>query len=329
MGLIGNIFILIASIAVLVKASDFFVVSAEKAGKSLGMPSFVIGALIVAIGTSLPEVVSSTVAVFQGSSEIVAGNVVGSNITNILLALGVAGIFGKNLIIKNDLYSKDIPLFFGTALLLYIMIADGNYSKGEMWFSLVLLIIYIVYLLIPAKLSDEEKVAAQQEKDAHSKEDLATFVDGIILVAAPIAIYFGAKYTVQAVIAIADIVAIGKEVIALSAVALGTSLPEVMVSISAARRGNTDMVLGNIIGSNIFNSFAAMGIPALFALKSTTAGFSLLEIPASIQMFALPLTLGATLLFIFIVHDKKITKVEGTILLLFYAYFNGHLYGFL
>ena len=340
MGLLGNILILVVSIAFLVKASDFFVDSAEKAGRTLGMPPFIIGALIVAIGTSLPEVVSSVVAVAENASEIVAGNVVGSNITNILLALGVAGLFGRHwdpktdlfvngLRIEKDLYAKDIPLFFATALLLYVMLSDGLYSRGEMWFSLFLLIVYIGYLIVPSKQSDSEKAAALKERENYTSEELAHFKDGIILVAAPIIIYFSAKFTVDSVIAIATIMDIGKEIIALSAVALGTSLPEVMVSISAARKGNTDMVLGNIVGSNIFNSFAAMAIPALFALRHPAETFSLLHIPESIQTFALPMTLGATLLFILIVHDKKISRIEATILLLFYVYFNGHLYGFI
>lgn len=308
MPLLIQIAILIVSIAVLVKSSDIFVGSAEKAGATIGLPPFVIGALIVGVGTSLPEVVTSAVSVINGASEIVTGNVVGSNVTNILLALGVAAVIRKEFTIKKNIHSQDMPLFLATALLLYFMVADGTFTFGETLFSLGALIAFIVYSL---------KQRTDEEEDDLEK---AKALDWILLIGAPVGIFFGAKYTVSAVIEIATIIDIGKEVIAVTAVALGTSLPEVMVSVAAARRGNAEMVLGNIVGSNIFNTFAALGIPALF-------GTLLIPTTSLVATFALPLSLGATLLLILITLDKKVTRAEGVFLLVLYGYFIGHLYG--
>ncbi len=134
----------------------------------------------------------------------------------------------------------------------------------------------------------------------------------------PVLIYLGAKYTVKSVMEISSIVNIATEIITLSAVALGTSLPEVMVSISAAKRGNSDMVIGNIIGSNIFNTFAVMGIPGLMRV---------LPIEKEVLSFALPLSVAATVMFVIMTVDKKIPRGEGAFLLIFYIYFQGHIFG--
>ena len=130
-------------------------------------------------------------------------------------------------------------------------------------------------------------------------------------------IYIGARYTVESVIELSKILNIGTEIIAMSAVTLGTSLHELMVTVSAVRRGNAEMAVGNILGSNIFNTFAVMGIPALFGA---------LVIPQNIIAFGLPMMIIATLLFFFMTQEREITKWEGYILLLFYVFFIGKLF---
>lgn len=305
MGLAVWIIIFVISLAVLLKSSDFFIISAEKIGAFFGLPSFIIGVLIVAVGTSLPELVSSIVAVTSGSSEIVVGNVLGSNIANICLVLGLAALVGKNFIIRYDIMQVDLPFLLGSAILLFFMIRDGSFSLPEAIICLTALGIYIFYSLRVKNPEEEEK------------PDRPKFHHWLFLFASPVGIYFGAKYTVEAVIAVSAIIGIGSEIIALSAVALGTSLPEVFVSVSAARRGHPEIAVGNILGSNIFNTFAVMGVPGVMTR---------LVIPKSVLSFAAPVSLGVTVVFFVITMDKRVNPWIGGLLLIFYVFFIGQVF---
>lgn len=305
MGLALWIVIFVASIAVLVKSSDYFIISAEKIGTFFGLPAFVIGVIIVAVGTSLPELVSSIVAVAEGSSEIVVGNVLGSNIANICLVLGVAALVGKNFIIRYDIMQVDIPFLVGSAVLLFFMVYDGEFTLPEAVLCLIALGIYVLYSLRVKGADIEEEVVRPP------------FHIWLLLAVSPVGIFFGAKYTVEAVIEIAAVLGIGSEIIALSAVALGTSLPELFVSVSAARKGHPEIAVGNIIGSNIFNTFAVMGIPGVI---------SRLIIPKSVLVFAAPVSLGVTLVFVIFTLDKRVNPWIGSLLLIFYVFFIGRVF---
>lgn len=301
----GSLLLLIAGIAMLVWASDLFVDAAEDTGKALKMPSFIIGVVIVGIGTSLPELVSSLVSVFQDASEIVPGNVLGSNTTNILLVLGVGALMSKNMKFEKDLLHGDMPILLSASLFLYFTLVDGKFTIAEAIIFLVAVSFYIIHTL---------KNGSDDEDTAEHKITVLTIVKLLI---SPVIIFFGAKFTVDGVIQLSDTIGVNKEVIALSAVALGTSLPEVMVSIAAAKKGKSDMIVGNVVGSNIFNTFVVMGIPRLFG-----------EIKISgVADFSLPFSVAATILFVIITVDKKIPKWEGAFLLLFYVYFILKLFG--
>lgn len=298
--------LLIVGIAMLVWASDLFVDAAEDTGKALKMPSFIIGVVIVGIGTSLPELVSSLVSVFQDASEIVPGNVLGSNTTNILLVLGVGALMSKDMVFKKDLLHGDMPILLSASVFLYFTLIDGNFTIAEALIFLVAVAFYIVHTL-----------KSESDDDDDDEEHKITAMTIVKLLASPALIFFGAKFTVDSVVELSDKFGIGKEIIALSAVALGTSLPEVMVSIAAAKKGKSDMIIGNVVGSNIFNTFVVMGIPRLFG-----------EIKIEgVAEFSLPFSVAATALFVIITVDKKIPKWEGAFLLLFYAYFILRLFG--
>ncbi|WP_028972721.1 calcium/sodium antiporter [Spirochaeta cellobiosiphila] len=298
------LFVFIISMAALVIASDKFIESAEQAGIALGMPTFLVGVLIIGVGTSLPELVSSLFAIAKGSSEIVVGNVLGSNITNIFLVLGIAAILSKRLTITHDILNIDLPFIFGSALMLYLFMKDGQVTTGEAIFCLIVLVVYLFQSISGDNQDVPEKVKM-------------TALGIITLVISPVVIFFGAQYTVESVIHIATIAKIPEEVIALSAVALGTSLPEVMVTISAAKRNNAEMAVGNVIGSNIFNSLAVIGIPGLI---------STLKVPQSIIDFSLPMFMGTTVLFILLTVDKRVNRGEGAFLVVLYGFFIGRLF---
>ena len=297
--------VFIASLAVLIKSSDFFVDASEKIGLALGLSPFVIGVTLVAVGTSLPELVSSVISVTEGASEFVAGNVVGSNITNICLIFAIVAVVSKKFNVEFDIMRVDTPFLAGSAFLLLLLCMDGSFDRFDGLISLLGMAVYLLYL----SKADNPLLGDVEE---HERPEKFPVLQVLIVVASAVGIYFGAKYTVESVIKLSEIAGIPNEIIALTAVALGTSLPELIVSIVAIRKSNAEMVVGNILGSNIFNTFAVMGVPAMIGT---------LVIPASVLAFSLPLMLAITLLFLFIVQDKEINRWEGLLLLLFYVVF--------
>lgn len=307
--------IFIVSLVVLSKSAAYFTEAAEKLGIFLGIPVFIVGVTVVALGTSLPELVSSIFAVLRDSSEIVVGNVVGSNICNIFLVLGVVAIVSKKTIkVDFELTHIDLPLLIGSAFFLAVIIWDGVFTLPEVLLCIAGIILYLFYTVnIEKKYTGIEK-GIEIKKRRKRKLDKKIL---IILAGSAFFIYLGAEYTIEAVIKLSEILNIGKETIAVSAVALGTSLPELTVSVIAARKGKPEIAVGNILGSNIFNAFAVMSIPALFGV---------LIIPESILIFSLPMMLIATFLYFFITQDKQITKWEGWLLIIFYVFFIGKLF---
>jgi len=292
----------IVSLGVLLKASDWFIDSAEEIGRSFGISPFIIGVTIVACGTSLPELATSVAAVFAGNSEIVIGNVVGSNITNIALVLGLVAWVSKEIKLDYNIWNIDMPFLWGSAFLLYFVVSDLSVSLFEAFVLLGGLLLFLAYSFDTESEDDEE------EKTKASPKSYAMLLVGGLLV------WLGADYTIQAISALSGMAGIKPEIIALTAVALGTSLPEVIVSIGAAKKGKTGMAVGNVLGSNIFNTYIVMAVSRFFGA---------LTIPASVLAFSLPLMIVMTILFGMVANDKEITRWEGMLLLLFYVFFIG------
>ena len=289
----------VGSLAVLLKASDWFIDSAEEIGLSLGISPFIIGVTIIAFGTSLPELATSIASVFQGDSQIVVGNVIGSNITNIALVLGIVAIYVKVIKLETNLWEIDMPFLISTAFFLWFILRDQQVTTLEAVLCLLGLVIFLAYSLG----SDEDD--GKENPKASPKSYLLLILGGVF-------VWLGAHFTVVAIQTLSDLIGIGSGVIALSLVSLGTSLPEVIVSMNAAKKGKTSIAVGNVLGSNIFNTLAVIGIPALIGP---------LEIPANIISFSLPLMIVMTLLFGMMTLSKTISRWEGMILLLFYFYF--------
>lgn len=303
--------IFLVSLSALIKAADWFTDAAEKIGLYLGLSQFIVGVTIVALGTSLPELVSSLVAVYQNASEIVVGNVIGSNIANVFLVAGFAAIASKKLTINYNLINVDLPLFIGSAFLLTLTLLDGYFSWGE---ALICILAYVVYFFYLFNNRHEEQ---QKSSNSPSKRRFPSQSILIIILSSGL-IFLSAHYTITSVSQISTILNISKEVIAVSAVAIGTSLPELSVSLSAAKKGNPEIVVGNVLGSNIFNALMVMGMPRLFGQ---------LEIPSDILSRELPVMLVATLLFFFATQDQQLSKWEGWLFFVFYAWFIGNLFG--
>jgi len=305
--------VFIVALFVLIKSADYFTDSAEKIGIALKISPFIVGVTIVALGTSLPELISSIFAVINGASEIVIGNVVGSNIANICLVLGVAAILSKKMHVDRGLINIDLPILFGSAVYLIITAWDGIFSLGEGILGLLFLTIYLISTVKEQEADTKTKKEVRQ-KQKQKKLKTKTI---IILLLSAVFIFLGAKYTVDSVIRLSEILNIGKDVIAISAVALGTSLPELFVSITAAKKGNAEMAIGNVLGSNIFNTLAVMSIPAFIGK---------LTIPTSVLHFSLPVMMLVTLVYLFTTQDQEVTQWEGWMLVILYLIFIAKLF---
>ncbi len=299
------IVILVISMIALIKASDSFTDSAERFGVFLGIPSFVIGITIVSVGTSLPEFLTSMVAAFVGSPEIVVGNVVGSNITNIFLGLGLLPLVIGFFKIGKKLISTDLPILIGSSFLLAVTYWDGKFTLPEALFCLAGFAVYMRYAL------EEHREYNRQnsEKKTEGKRKLAPKTIPVLILSC-VFLYLGAKYTVESIIKISEILNIGTEIITASAIALGTSLPEIITSVIVIKKGKIDIAVGTLLGSNIFNAFAIMGISGLIGT---------ITIPAGMLSFGIPMLILATLLYFFITLDQEITVWEGWLLIIFYV----------
>lgn len=313
----------VLSLTVLIKASDVFTDAAEKLGLLMGLPAFIIGVTIVSLGTSIPELISSIIAVTEGASEIVIGNVVGSNIANICLVLGTASVVSsKSMQISYDLLSVDLPLFTGSTFLLVLMVWDQEFTTGE---AVLLLVGYCVYLFYTLKSSEEDTAPTAAIPDDAEVSSTASIADKekstymlrqiVLLIASALFIFIGARFTINSLIAISDIISIGREIIAVSAVALGTSLPELIVTANAARRGRAEIAIGNVLGSNIFNIFMVMGIPGVMGT---------LVIPSAILATGIPTLIATTILMFFVTQDRKLTVWEGWLFFIIYFWFVAH-----
>ncbi|AEA33719.1 calcium/sodium antiporter [Hippea maritima] len=292
--------IFVVSLFVVVKSADYFTESAEKVGLFFGLSPFIVGAVILSIGTSLPELVTSIAAVLQKHSEIVIADVVGSNITNILLVLGTSLLFSKNERLKHNAALVDIPILIFSAFFIYLAFNGKNFTYREGIFSLSALLVYILYAVNSKKIELEEKV------------NRITIKEPFVLIVSLILLNIGSKYTIKSVIEISNIIGITTGVIAATVVALGTSLPELLVSVVASKKGKLEMAIGNVVGSNIFNAFGVLGFSSI--LGDIRADKSTIE-------FGIPFMIASSVLLGFIVQNEKISKWVGATLLIFYMFF--------
>ncbi len=269
------IIIFLISLGGLIKGSDFLLEGAERIGKYFKLPAFVIGALIIGVGTSLPELASSFAAAFAGQTSLVAANAVGSNIANILIVVGLSAIVGGVIVSTKELIKLEIPLLIISTSLFIFVAYDGSINFFESFIMFVAFIIYVIYLLNHDKYTTQAEKNSEKKEIEHTefeiknkkKEEAVNKIGSkeiILLVGGSILLALGANYLIDSVIAISEKYEIAADVVALSAVALGTSLPEILVSVKAVLRGKTDLAFGNVFGSNVFNMLMITGVVGLF-----------------------------------------------------------------
>lgn len=316
--------VFVLSLVVLVKGADWLIASAEKIGLALGISPFIVGVTIVGIGTSLPELISSLVAVWQGVGEVVVANAVGSNVANILLIVGLAAVIGRQMVVTKSLIDLDLPLLAITSALLLVMAWDGEVTLGEAVLMLISYGVYLLYTIIHKETEtiDDGVSAGPKPKNEgmtppHPLEVKLSGKDFLMLAAGVIGLTLGAKYLIDALVNLSDLLGISAGVIAITAVALGTSLPELLVSAKAAFNKKPEVALGNIFGSNVFNSLVVIGLPGLFGR---------LSIDSQTMAIGVPVMIIATVLFVISGISRRIHIWEGTFFLLLYVLFIAKLF---
>lgn len=310
MDIIINIGLLVAGFVMLIKGADWFVDGACGIAKRLGIPELVIGLTIVAMGTSAPEAAVSISAAFKGSADITIGNIVGSNILNILIILGLTALV-TSLSVATSTIRIEIPFVLATTLILMFMGKDGAVTFTD---GIILWILFIVYLVYLFHLSKADSGVEAEHVDEFQEEPM-TLLRAFILVLFGIAlIVLGSNIAVDGATDLARLFGLSERFIGLTIVALGTSLPELVTSISAARKGNADIAIGNIVGSNIFNILFVVGTSAI-----------IIDVPFS-QAFTpdMCVATGAVLLlWLCCVLFKKLNRFGGVLMLIGYGLYFG------
>lgn len=306
-----NIMLLIIGFAVLIKSADFLVSGASALAKRIGVSDLVIGLTVVAFGTSTPELFVNIFASIQGNTEIAIGNIIGSNIFNILLILGVASLIYPLAVSKSTVW-KEIPFSLLAVLVLGALANDALFDKSGCSMltridGFVFIAFFGVFLYYMAGMaSDSSDVQAPTGTQMSFSISLGMVIGGFIGLA------FGGKLVVDAAVSIASGLGVSQSLIGLTIVAAGTSLPELATSAVAAYRKNADIAVGNIVGSNIFNIFFILGISSLIKPLPIVAG-------ANIDILVL---IGASLVLFFSMFTGKrrmIDRWEGVVFIAFYA----------
>ena len=311
--MIINVLLLIVGFVVLIKGADIFVDGASAVAGNFKVSKMLIGLTIVAFGTSAPEFAVSVKSILSSNGDIVLGNVIGSNILNIVLILGVSSMF-HSLNVKNNTVKKELPITLLITTLFAVLLSDNlfdkgminNFTRSDGVVLLLFFLVFIYYLISMAR----HKIDEDQDTEymALSKAFVFTIL-GIV------AIVLGSNFVVDSASYLAKAIGISEKMIALTIIALGTSLPELVTSVTATKKGEYDIAIGNVVGSNIFNIGMVIGIPVTLFGGISKISFNYIDL--------IVMLLAALLLFVFSFNDRKIDKREGLVfILMFILYYS-------
>lgn len=315
--MILQIILLIIGFIILIKGADIFVDGASSVAGNFKVSKMLIGLTIVAFGTSAPEFAVSVKAIISNNHDIVLGNVIGSNILNILLILGVSALFHP-LSVKDNTVKKEIPILLLITTLFGVLLSDKLYdhdltnaftrSDGVVITLFFLVFIYYLISIMHNKIDNEK-----DEKYMPLLKSFIYTISGIVL------IVLGSNFVVDSSSKIASFLGVSEKLISLTIIALGTSLPELVTSVTATKKGEYDIAIGNVIGSNIFNIGIVIGLPITIFGGINQINFNLIDV--------ITMIISSFLLFILASNDKKITKNEGLMFLfLFIVYYGFTIY---
>lgn len=309
--MLWNIFLIIIGFILLIKGADFLVEGSSSIAKKFHIPEIIIGLTIVSIGTSMPELFVSITSAINGYSDMAVGNVIGSNICNLLLILGLSAII-KPVLFQKQTKNIEIPMSVAITVLFGIF-ANTNVeiSKVEAFILIVMFLLFIAYIIFSGLKSME--VESKDNEKVSDKGFRNSFLFNVLLVILGIvALKYGGDFVVDGSVFIAKKFSVSDAVISLTILAIGTSLPELVTSVTAAFKGNSDIAIGNIIGSNIFNMLLIIGVSAVIKPITYNLGYN-------IQMIILMLGMLLLFSFPFIPPKDKISRNNGFFLLGLYV----------
>lgn len=319
MDMLLQILLLVVGFVALIKGADWMVSGASSAALNFKVSKTLIGLTVVAFGTSAPELAVSISSLASGNSDMLIGNIVGSNILNILLLIGV-GALVRPIIVKRATIRKElILLLFLTAAFIALFLdasvtggGANSISRTDALVCLIFFAIFIYFIIRTTRKTRKEKKARTKEKPAFTlKKSLILTVVGLV------GIIIGSQLVVDNASALAAAIGVSDRIIALTIVALGTSLPELVTTITAAKRGESELIIGNIVGSNICNICIVMALPVLIFGTVTPASFDIVDV---IAMMA-----SVVILYLMTLKDRKITRVEGLIMLAIFGVYYGYI----
>lgn len=317
-----TLILFVAGIALLIFGADLLVRGASRLALSMGISPLVIGLTVVAYGTSSPELAVSLQSSYIGAADIAVGNVVGSNIANVLLILGIAALI-MPLIVAQQLTRLDTPLMVGLSILLLLMGLDGVIGR---WDGLILSTGAVAYTIFVIRQSRKEKTALQQEHaqqlghhQLKTRTGQVMIQLGLIIIGLALLV-LGSDWLIDGAVALARVIGVTELIIGLTVVAVGTSLPEVATSVVASIRGERDIAVGNIIGSNIFNILFVLGLSAFVA----PAG---IDVSASALRFDIPVMIAVAVVCLPIFFTNSlISRWEGALFLGYYLIYTLYLF---
>ena len=313
------IILLIIGFVVLIKGADIFVDGASSIAGNFKVSKMLIGLTIVAFGTSAPEFAVSVKSLLNGSGDMVLGNVIGSNILNILLILGMSAMFHP-LSVKDSTVKKELPITLLITTIFAVLLSDklfddintkvNVFTRSD---GIIILLFFLVFVYYLIKMARNKIEVDQEEKYMSLKKAIIFTIIGIV------SIVLGSNLVVDNAASIAKTIGVSEKLIALTIIALGTSLPELVTSITATRKGEYDIAIGNVVGSNIFNIGIVLGIPIAILGGINQITINYIDL---IVMIA-----SALLVFIFSLKDRKISKSEGIVfLMIFVIYYSYVIY---
>ncbi len=304
----------VLGIGLLISGAEALVRGSSRLAAAFGISPLVVGLTVVAFGTSSPELVVTVQASLAGQADLAIGNVVGSNITNVLLILGIAAVL-LPLTVAQKLVRLDVPIMIGVSVLMFVLGRDGTISRLD---GTLLFVGIISYIIFSIRASRRESLQIQQEYADEYGQPLPVdhgrwFKNIMLIIGGLVLLILGARWIVTGAVAFAEAMGVSQLVIGLTVIALGTSLPEIAATVVASLRGERDIAVGNVVGSSIFNILAVLGVAAL----STPAGIT---VSATALAFDIPVMIAVALacLPIFL-HGHQIYRWEGFLFLSYYG----------
>lgn len=310
----STVLLLLVGLALLIVGAEIMVRGASRLAAAAGISPLVIGLTVVAFGTSSPELAVSVQSALAGQTDIALGNAIGSNMFNVLFILGISAVIIP-LVVAQQLVRLDVPIMIGVSLLIYLFGFNGQISRLEGLLLFVGIVAYTVFLIRQSRKEDKEvqEEYAQEYGDRQPHGARHTIVNLLLVVGGLALLVLGARWLVDSAVSLARSLGLSELIIGLTIIAAGTSMPEVATSIVAAIRGERDIAVGNVVGSNIFNLLAVLGLSSLLAPKG-------IAVSAPALAFDIPVMIAVAIACLPIFFTGfRVARWEGCLFLVYYA----------